>query len=148
MRAIGWTSLAVLGLVAGAAVAEDSAADSAKGDQPVELSPAAEALLDDFDTASRIRLSDDVPALAYSDAFTATLTNLELRRSSAVERLAEIRRLSLLTLAEVGQAQLFFGVSSDGTLGLHFGASSRKDTGNGLKAAELPYLQSPRGFDR
>lgn len=148
MRAIWWTSIAALGLAANAAGADEAADDGAKRDQPAELTPAAEALLDEFETASRIRLSDDVPALAYSDAFTATLTSLEVRRSNAIERLAEIRRLSLLTLAEIGQAQLFFGVSRDGTLGLHFGAASRKKSEDGMAATEAPYLRSPPGFIR
>lgn len=146
MRSIWWTSIAALGLAANAAVADDVAGDTETRDQPAELTPAAEALLDDFDSASRIRLSDDVPALAYSDAFATTLTRLDVRRSNAIQRLAKIRRLSLLTLAEVGQAQLFFGVSSDGTLGLHFGASSRKRTEDGLAATDAPYFRSPTGF--
>lgn len=148
MRAIRWMSFTVLGLAAHAALADGASPGDAERDQADELSPAAEALLDDFGTTSRIRLSDDVPALAYSDAFTATLSNLDVRRSNAIERLAEIRRLSLLTLAEVGKAQLFFGVSSDGTLGLHFGASSRKNTDDDLAAADLPYVRSPPGFVR
>lgn len=146
MRAICWTSIAVLGLAANAAFADDTALDAAKPEPSAQLTPAAEALLDDFEFVSRRSLPDEIPVLTYSDPSAAALTNLELRRSNAIERLAEIRRLPLLTLAEVGQARLFFGVSSDGRLGLHFGASSRKPAENDATATELASLRRASGL--
>lgn len=146
MRFIRWLSIATVSLAAWPAAADESPASAEHGERPAELTPAAEALLDEFDDTSRLLLSDDVPALAYSDEFVRPFSSLSLRKSSVIERMSEIRRLSLLTLAEVGDAQLFFGVNSDGTLGLHFGVSSRKSRRAGRELMRMPYLEDPPPF--
>ena len=142
MRAIRFTSIAIISLACGGAFADGPPPDILDRERPAELTPAARALLDEFEFASRVQLSDDVPTLVHSDAFGGPLNGFELTNSSAIGRMIEVRRLSLLTLAEVGEAQLYFGVNSNGTLGLHFGASSKKPRTERVGSATKPYLMA------
>lgn len=146
MRAICLTSIAVLGLAANAAVADGPDHAAARPDADSELTPAAEALLREFEIAAQIQLSDEVPPLVNTDAFATPLTGLELSESNAIGRAAGFRRFSLLTLAEVGKAELFFGVSSNGTLGLHFGATSRQGAHDDARSAQPAYTSSGPGL--
>lgn len=140
------TMIAVLGLATNVAIADGPDRDTAVRNASPELTPAAEALLDEFAFASQVQLTDEVPALTYPDAFAAPLTGLELLRSSRLRTSSESRRLSLLTLAEIGKAELFFGVSSNGTLGLHFGAASRQGDHDDAKSARTAYTGARAGL--
>ena len=65
---------------------------------------------------------------------------VEFQDMSALGRLSRLRSLSLLTFAEIGGARLFFGVNSDGLLGLHFGSISEDGEQRQPELVRMPYL--------
>ncbi len=72
-------------------------------------------------------------------SYQAPMAPLRFQRSDAIGRMIEIRGVSLLTLSENRTSRLFFGVNSDGFLGIHLRGSSDRH----IELARGPWL--PRG---
>lgn len=116
---------------------------SAFADEPVQpkLTPAAEAFLADLERASRPQPPDYLQSIVYADNFLRPLPDINFEDGSLLERVSHLRRVSLLTFAEIGEAQFFFGLNSEGLLGLHFNIDRRK-TRERLELLRMPYLVS------
>ena len=69
-------------------------------------------------------------------SYEAPMAPLRFQRSDAFGRMIEVRGVSLLTLSETRNSRLFFGVNSDGFLGIHLrGARDRH-----IEVARMPWL--------
>jgi hypothetical protein len=114
---------------------------NAFADDPVQptLTPAAEAFLADLERASSPQSSDFYPPIIYADNFLRPLPNMNFEDGSLLGRVSHLRRISLLTVAEFGEAQFFFGLNDDGLLGLHFNID-RKKRRERLEFLRMPYL--------
>ncbi len=110
-------------------------------DDPAQptLTPAAEAFLADLERASRPQSPGSYPSIIYADNFLRPLPDLNFEDGSLLERLSHLQRVSLLTVAEIGAAQFFFGLNDDGLLGLHFNIDRRKRRER-LELLRMPYL--------
>lgn len=64
------------------------------------------------------------------------LAPFQFQRSDAVGRMIQVRGVSLLTFAENRNSRLFFGISSDGTLGIHLRCSGDRH----IELARAPWL--------
>lgn len=73
------------------------------------------------------------------------IASLDFRDPGAFARVSKVRELSLLTLAEVGQARFFFGVNNNGLFGLHLGALPRLGDERCVELARMPYLKNNAG---
>ncbi len=147
MRAICWTSIALLGLAASPAWSDDQPLSGTDPDDEKAVA-VDEILLGELEFKSRVLPYDADAGPVEIERFAVPLTGLELRASNTIKRITDARRLSLLTLAEIGKRQLFFGVNSDGTLGFHFGASPRVRATSYAGPADLPDLRGRPGFLR
>ena len=104
-----------------------------------QLTPAAEAFIADLEHASRPQSPDYFRSIAYTDNFLRPLPNIDFEDGSLLERVSHLRRVSLLTFAEIGDTQFFFGLNSEGLLGLHFNID-RKKRRERLELLRMPYL--------
>lgn len=109
--------------------------------QTVESSDATAELLDQLGTSTRWQLTEPAPALAWESDFAHPLSDIRYEDTDLISRFSRIRRLSLLTLAEIWDAQFYFGVNREGYLGLHLGAASRRNGDRQLEVARMPYLR-------
>lgn len=114
---------------------------NAFADEPVqpELTPAAEAFIADLERASRPQSEDIFRSMTYTDNYLRPFPNVDFEDGSLLERVSHLRRLSLLTFAEIGETQFFFGLNSDGLLGLHFNIDKKKRKER-LELLRMPYL--------
>ena len=71
-----------------------------------------------------------------------SLANLDFRDPGALARVSKLREVSLLTLAELGTARVFFGVNDKGLFGFHLGARPSPGDERCVELARMPYLQS------
>ena len=110
---------------------------------PADSSAAAAALLENLRRYStRWQLRETDSPIAYGDDFSNPLFDIRFEDGSMISRVSKIRRLSLLTFAEVGDAQLYFGVNRDGLFGVHLGALSGSGRERQLEVARMPYLEA------
>ena len=58
----------------------------------------------------------------YTVEWRYEIDDLDFQDNSPLGRISRIRELSLLTLAETRNSRVFFGVDSNGILGLHINA--------------------------
>ena len=120
-------------LMSGIGLADDQA--------QTELTPAAEAFIADLERSSRWQPLEYVQPTSYTDDMLRPLPGVEFVDGGLLERLSSLRRVSFLTFAEFGQAQLFFGVNDKGLLGFHFNAF-RGGKERQLEMLRMPYLLS------
>ena len=116
-----------------------SAAAMADEPEQPKLTPAAEAFIADLERASRPQSADVFRSMTYTDNYLRPLPNVDFEDGSLLERVSHLRRVSLLTVAEIGDTQFFFGLNSDGLLGLHFNID-RKKRKERLELLRMPYL--------
>lgn len=129
-----------------AARADESPADDEA--TTADSSAAAAALLENFRRYStRWQLRETDSTIAYGTDFSNPLLDVRFEDGSMISRFSRIRRLSLLTFAEVGDAQLYFGVNRDGLFGVHLGALSGSGGERQLEMARMPYLQDSEPGD-
>jgi hypothetical protein len=83
-------------------------------------------------TQPRYYPNDELPVIA----------SLDFRDPGAFSRVSKLRELSLLTLAELGETRLFFGVNDNGLFGLHLGARPLPGNDRSIELARMPYLRS------
>ena len=132
MRRTGLNSLWIVAMLISAnAFADES-------EQP-KLTAAAEAFLADLERASRPQSPNYLQPVTYTDSFLRPLPDMNFEDGSLLERVSHLRRVSLLTFAEIGEAQFFFGFNNSGLLGLHFNID-RKKRRERLELLRMPYL--------
>jgi hypothetical protein len=79
----------------------------------------------------------------HSNGWQEPITELDFQDSSVYGRVSELRNLSFLTLAEIGNERLFVGFNENGLLGIHFNAFSNRNDRRYLEIVRLPYLNKP-----
>ena len=130
-KTVSISVLIITMLISAAAVADEPA-------QP-KLTPAAEAFIADLERASRPQSTDVFRSMTYTDNYLRPFPNVDFEDGSLLERVSHLRRVSLLTVAEFGDTQFFFGLNNDGLLGLHFNID-RKKRKERLELLRMPYL--------
>lgn len=88
------------------------------------------------------RLPDTASQIVYSSIPAKPLFDVEFQDSNTLKQLSKLRNLSLLTLAEKWNSQVFLGVNRDGLVGLHFTLLPRRNKDQMLELSRLPYLQA------
>lgn len=136
--------LSALLLLSSAVSADEAEAIYTPASLPLTSSVSATAYLDELGRSSLWRLLEPVDLIAFADLHPHPLNELHFEDSDLVSRLSKLRGLSMLTMAEVGPARLFFGVNDKGLVGLHFntGASDRGDVH--VEVLRMPYLDDDR----
>ena len=143
MPGAAWKPFVAISVLLSAALQADDAPTSPSAGLAEELRSVNE-LLDELDAASRWHLSLDPAQNGFrSDAADSyyDFYSLDFQDNSSLGRLKRLRSLSLLTLGELGDAQLFLGVNEQGLLGVHFNAFPRAYDESLLELARMPYLQ-------
>ena len=122
---------------------------NAFADEPEQpkLTPAAEAFLADLERAARPQSPIYLQPITYTENFLRPLPDVNFEDGSLLERISHLRRVSLLTFAEIGETQFFFGLNSDGLLGLHFNID-RKKRKERLELLRMPYLVEEEEAER
>jgi hypothetical protein len=116
------------------------------GAKATELTPAAKAFISEFEHAARPPLST-LPLASYNDEFLRPFPEVDFVDSAFFSQVSELRRVSFITFAEVGEAQLFLGVNSEGFLGLHFNAFREPDSSPEIEMLRMPYLATEADED-
>lgn len=104
----------------------------------------ATAFLDELDYGPAWRLPEPVDLIALADLQPHPLNELLFDDSDLVSRLGKLRGLSMLTMAEVGPARLFFGVNDKGLVGLHFNTGASDPGDVHVEVLRMPYLKDDR----
>lgn len=142
MLKTSWITLLTIGMLGWAAAIADDAKSSHTDDEPLPMvTLSVETLLAELAYASRWQLFHPVEAVAYSDDWPRPIADFDFQDPSALARASKLRSLSLLTLAQIGQARLFLGVNHDGLVGLHFSAFPRNGDERHLEMVRMPYLK-------
>lgn len=139
MRKASWMALLTIGMLPAAVFGDDVKVSNA-ADKPADTL-SIQAMLQESSNASRLQLNQPVGAMAYSDEWQRPIADLNFRNNSLLARVSNLRNLSLLTLADFGQARLFLGVNHDGLVGLHFSAFPRYGKERYLEVVRMPYLK-------
>jgi len=137
-----WVAFITIGLLWSAAGLADDVQDSKTGDEllPV-VTFSVETMFAESEIPSRWRLHYPAEATAYSDGWLRPITDLDFQDAGALSRFSKLRGLSLCTLAEFGQTQLFLGVNEKGLVGLHFDMSPNYGGERYLEVLRMPYLK-------
>ena len=123
------------------AAADDADATYRPASQSFESEEDPSALIDELARHSAWRLSEPVDLIALAELAPHPLNELHFEDSDLVSRLSKLRGLSMLTMAEVGPARLFFGVNDEGLVGLHFNTGLSDPDDVHVEVWRLPYLQ-------
>lgn len=108
--------------------------------EPALPTAAASTLLSESAYPVRWQLAEAAPVYDYSNDFARPLYDIDFKDATMISRVSSIRRLSLVTIAEIRGAQLYFGINRNGLFGLHFGASSSGNPDAHLEVVRMPYL--------
>lgn len=128
-------------LLSSAVFAEETDATYEAASLPITSSLSATAYLDDLGHRSLWRLPVPVDLIALADLQPHPLNELHFEDSDLVSRLSKLRGLSMLTMAEVGPARLFFGVNDEGLVGLHFNTGASDPGDVHVEVLRMPYLK-------
>ena len=79
--------------------------------------------------------------IVYAGLSSNPLFEIEFQDNSTLKQLSRLRNLSLMTLSEKWNSQVFIGVNEDGLVGLHFTWLPRQNTDHILELARLPHLK-------
>ena len=141
-----WMARIAIGVLWSAAGFADDAPSSNTDDEPLPVAAlSVETLLAESDYLSHWQPFHPAEAMAYSDNWRRPMTDFDFQDTGALSHLSELRSLSLLTLAEIGQGRLFLGVNEEGLVGLHFDALPHYGGDRYLEVVRLPYLKKARG---
>lgn len=143
MRKARWITLSAIGLMLSTASAAEETdpgeATDTHSPLPAEVI-SGDDFFDELQRAWRWQAPPADPTFVYTDRTIEPLDDFEFREGSSIERVARIRSVSLLTLAEIGESRLFFGVNDSEMIGIHFGAVTRDDSERHLEMARVPWL--------
>lgn len=137
-----WMALFATGMLSPMAGFADDAQPTDSEPLPIPTLSRA-ALLAELEYASRWHLLPTTEAIAYADEQPQHLAKfgVNFRDDNAMMRATRTRNLSLLTVAEFHKTRLFFGVNSDGVVGLHFNAFRRHGDARYLEVFRMPYVK-------
>ena len=141
MRSAWQTVLIIVGLLLSTGSFADDAgthANTKKWSSVVALSM--RALHAAPEQTSRWQPLYDADSFRYPDIASQAVVNLDFENGGPFARVRKIRALSLLTLAEVKGARLFFGVNNKGLVGIHVRAVKPYGDDSCLEIARMPYL--------
>ena len=127
-------------LLSSAVSADEAEAIYVPASLPLTSSLSTTAFLDELGHSSMWRLSEPVDLIALADLHPHPLNELHFEDSDLVSRLSKLRGLSMLTMAEVGPARLFFGVNDEGLVGLHFNTGASDPGDVHVEVLRMPYL--------
>lgn len=129
-----------LGLSSGA-FADDTEALYQPASVPLDTSLSPTAYLDTLEYKSLWRWSFPVDVISLSELQPHPLNDIHFEDSDLISRLSKLRGLSMLTMAEVGAARLFFGVNDEGLVGLHFNSGAGDLDARHVEVLRMPYLK-------
>lgn len=132
-------ALCAMLLTSSAAFADEPNATYAPASLPM-TSMSATAFPDELWHRSEWRLPEPVDLIALAELQPHPLYDLHFEDSDLVSRLSKLRGLSMLTMAEVGPARLFFGVNDEGLVGLHFNTGASDPDDVHVEVLRMPYL--------
>lgn len=137
-----WMALFATGMLLPMAGLADDAQTTDSEPLPIPTLSRA-ALLAELEYASRWHLLPTAKAKDFADERPRHFTEfgVNFRDDNAMMRATRTRNLSLLTVAEFHKTRLFFGVNSDGVLGLHFNAFRRHGDARYLEVFRMPYVK-------
>lgn len=92
--------------------------------------------------SSNWSLAQPYEATLYPKDDAQPIAAIDFRDPGALARVSKVRELSLLTLAEVGKARLFFGLNKRGLFGFHLGARPGRGDERSVELARMPYLRN------
>lgn len=148
MQKTGWTTLWILvALLSPAAFAEDAISYGADISRMSLLTPGTGTRVSATDSPAHWQPARPVETMAFYNESAVAMSSLDFQDPGAFARVSKLRELSILTLAEVGNTRLFFGVSDTGLLGLHLGTLSVFGNERCLEVARMPYLKDARSPD-
>jgi hypothetical protein len=127
-------------LLSSAALADDQPAAPSDVAQQTELTPAAREFIAELERSSRPQLPYAFQAIHYADVSLRPLADIKFEDSYFLARVSRLRRVSFVTLGEVGDAQLFLGVNDKGLIGIHFNAYRERSSDRQLEMYRMPYL--------
>lgn len=128
-----------LGLSSGA-FADDTEALYQPASVPLDASLSPTAFLDTLEYKSLWRLSYPVDVISLSELQPHPLNDIRFEDSDLLSRLSKLRGVSMLTMAEIGAARLFFGVNYEGLVGLHFNSGASDPDARHVEMLRMPYL--------
>ena len=137
-----WVALLTIGMLwSTAGFADDLQSPITDGEPRPVVTLSVETMLAESEYLSRWQPFHPVEATAYSDDRLRPIADVDFRDAGALSHLSKLRSLSLLTLAEFGQARLFLGVNEEGLVGLHFDAFPHYGGERYLEVVRMPYLK-------
>ncbi len=141
MIKVSWMALLTIGLLWSATgLADDVQSSKTDGEMVPVVTLSVETLLAESKYPSRWWFNP-AKATTYSDGRLRPIVDLDFRDAGALSRVSELRRLSLLTLAEFGQTRLFLGVNEEGLVGLHIDVFPHYGGDRYLEIVRMPYLK-------
>ena len=145
MRTTTSISVLIVGiLLSSSALADDQEAPDGKETREIELTPAAREFIEDLERSSRPELPYAFQPIHYADVSLRPLVDIDFEDSDFLAKVSKLRRVSFVTLGEVGEAQLFLGVNDKGLLGIHFNAYRERSSDRHLEMYRMPYLSSEK----
>lgn len=142
MRTTGpFALLSALSLLSTGVFADETEATYEPASLPLASSLSATSFLDQLGQTSHWRLSDPIDLIALAELQLHPLHELHFEESDLISRLSKLRGLSMLTMAEVGAARLFFGVNDKGLVGLHFNTGASDPGDIHVEVLRMPYLK-------
>jgi hypothetical protein len=137
-----WKALLTIGMLLPAAgIADEQLRSDTDGESLPDATLSVDALNTELLHASRWKHFYRLEAPADSDQWSRPVAEFDFQDTSALARISKLDTLSLLTLAEVGQARLFLGVNNDGFVGLHFDVFPHDAGDRYLEVVRMPYLK-------
>ena len=148
MRNVRHTLPIILGLLLSTSGFADDAGNAASKEQrPATVDRSVQALQLVPRQTSRWQPLYDADSVRYPDKTSQPVANLDFEDSGTFARAGKIRALSLLTLAEINGARLFFGVNRKGLLGIHVRAVAPDGDDSCPELARMPYLADIRSVN-
>jgi hypothetical protein len=137
-----WMALLTIGLLWSAAgFAENVQSSETDGELLPVVTLSVDTMLAVSEYPSRWRPFHPAEATAYSEDWLPPIADFDFQDAGALSRVSKLRGLSLLTLAEFGQARLFLGVNEEGLVGLHFDVLPHYGGKRYLEVVRMPYLK-------
>lgn len=94
----------------------------------------------EMETDAHLALLEPIDVVSLTDFPLHPLNDVHFETGDFLSRVSRLRGLSVLTMAEIGHARLFFGVNDDGLVGLHFNTSASDPNDRHIEVLRMPYL--------
>jgi hypothetical protein len=147
MHKASWMVLVFSLLIPAVVLADDARTPAADRYSSNPLTESSLAHWLDAGNKSAWQLTQTIEVPRYLSDAMDPIADLDFRDPGAFARVSKVRELSLLTLAEVGKARLFFGFNGEGLFGFHLGARPRLGDERCVELARMPYLSSAERGD-